>query len=283
VAADDEVQDEDLWIPFLALREDPRATRLREHVQEDIKRGRPHPPRRAGALSRREIVRAAIGVADAEGADAVSMRRIARELHAGTMSLYWHVASKEELLDLMIDAIEGEAEAPEPSGDWRADLAATAHATRSALLRHQWVVNFLAARPPTGPSALRNIERSLGTLDGLGLDMQTAVTILTTLATYVVGSVVREFQERCTERHQAELAASHTGEELADLVAAFRERARGTGRYPHLVAMMDAGVDPDAAGTRDARFEFGLECLLDGVAARVTQPAAAARRPPPAP
>ena len=64
-------------------------------------------PRRAAALSREEIVRAAIKVADAEGPDAISMRRIARELNSGTMSLYWHVASKEELLDLMIDSVQG--------------------------------------------------------------------------------------------------------------------------------------------------------------------------------
>jgi hypothetical protein len=72
--------------------------------------------RRSAALSRDEIVRTAIGVADAEGADAISMRRIARELGSGTMSLYWHVTSKDELLDLMIDAITGEAEAPAPPG-----------------------------------------------------------------------------------------------------------------------------------------------------------------------
>src|SRR5207247_4045186 len=99
VAADDE----ELWAPFLAFRpEDRHAARLRRHVEQDMKRGARHVPRRAAALSRDEIVRTAIKVADAEGPDAISMRRIARELNAGTMSLYWHVASKEELLDLMI-------------------------------------------------------------------------------------------------------------------------------------------------------------------------------------
>ena len=116
-------------------------------------------PRRAAALSRDEIVRAAIKVADAEGPDAVSMRRIARELNAGTMSLYWHVASKEELLDLMIDSVQGEQLAPEPSGDWRADLRALTRSARAALHRHPWMVDFIGGRPP---SARRRCRTSSG-------------------------------------------------------------------------------------------------------------------------
>jgi hypothetical protein len=89
-----DTEDEDLWIPFLAARpRDRKAERLRAHLREDERRGQRHAPRRGAALSRDEIVRTAIRVADAEGADAVSMRRIARELNAGTMSLYWHIVS----------------------------------------------------------------------------------------------------------------------------------------------------------------------------------------------
>ena len=72
---------------------------------------------------------AAIAIADAEGADAVSMRKIAQVLHAGTMSLYWHVANKEHLLDLMLDALMAEVDVPEPTGDWRADLQGLRAAT----------------------------------------------------------------------------------------------------------------------------------------------------------
>jgi len=165
--------DDELWAPFLAFRpEDRHATRLRRHVEEDMKRGARHVPRRAAALSRDEIVRAAIKVADAEGPDAISMRRIARELNAGTMSLYWHVASKEELLDLMIDSVQGEQLTPEPSGDWRTDLRALTRGARAALHRHPWMVDFMGGRPPTGPKALQNIERALSSLDGLGLFMK---------------------------------------------------------------------------------------------------------------
>ena len=265
-----EPEDEDFWAPFLAYRPgDRRAERLRAHAREDARRGQRHPPRRAAALSRDEIVRTAITVADAEGAEAVNMRRIARELGSGTMSLYWHVASKDELLDMMIDAIVGEAQAPEPSGDWRADLRAGACATRDALHRHQWAVNFMSTRPPAGPKMLRNLERSLGALDGLGLDKATALTTLMAVGTYVLGAVLREQQEANGERYIAELFEDVPEAEKQAVIREFTERIRTSGHFPRMVAMLDEGVDPDAAETRDERFEFGLDCLLDGIAARL--------------
>ena len=110
-------------------------------------RGAPSRAARDRGLSREEIVEAAIAVADAEGPDAISMRRIARELRAGAMSLYWHVASKEELIDLMLDSLEAEIGVPEPTGDWQADLRELAHRQRAGLLRHPWVMDH-AGRPP---------------------------------------------------------------------------------------------------------------------------------------
>jgi len=273
VAADDE----ELWAPFLAFRgEDRRATRLRRHVEEDLKRGTRHVPRRAAALSRDEIVRAALSVADAEGADAISMRRIARELNAGTMSLYWHVASKEELLDLMIDAVMGEQQVPEPSGDWRADLGTLARSARSAFHQHLWVMDFMVGRPPAGPKALQNLERALGSLDGLGLDKATAMNIVLTVTTYALGAVMREVQEANGDRYIQQRFAGVTDQEREAMTREFVARLHATGRYPHMTALIEAGIDPDAAHTRDARFEFGLDCLLDGIAARVPRPGAEA-------
>jgi AcrR family transcriptional regulator len=273
-----EPEDEDFWAPFLAYRPgDRRAERLKAHAREDAKRGQRHPPRRAAALSREEIVRTAIRVADAEGAEAINMRRIARELGSGTMSLYWHVASKDELLDLMTDAIAGEAQAPEPSGDWRADLRAMACTTRDTLHRHQWAVNFMSTRPPAGPKALRNLERSLGALDGLGLDKATAMTTLGAVSTYLLGAVLREQQEANGERYMAELFEGVSEAEKQAVIREFTERIAAAGHFPRMVAMLNEGVDPDAAETRDERFEFGLDCLLDGIAARL--PAARPSRP----
>ena len=267
--------DEELWAPFLAFRpEDRHAARLRRHVEQDMKRGARHVPRRAAALSRDEIVRTAIKVADAEGPDAISMRRIARELNAGTMSLYWHVASKEELVDLMIDTVQGEQRAPEPSGNWRADLRALTRNARAALHRHPWMVDFIGGRPPIGPKALQNVERALASLDGLGLDKVTAMTIVMTVTTYALGAALREAQEASGERYLEQQFADVTDEERDAMLADFVARIHATGRYPHMAALIASGVDPDAPETRDERFEFGLDCLLDGIEARLPHPTA---------
>ena len=266
-----DTDDEDLWVPFLAARpRDKRAERLRAHLREDERRGQRHPPRRAAALSRHEIVRTAIRVADAEGADSVSMRRIARELNAGTMSLYWHIVSKEELLDLMLDTVQGDRETPEPSGDWRRDIQGAARAVRDSLHQHPWLMDFIGGRPPAGPKSLRNVERMLGYFDGLGLDMRLAIDVSTTVGTFVMGAVLREVQEHNSQTYAEQMLAELTEAERDNAIGEFTERVRATGRYPHLAELMDAGYDPDAAETRDARFEFGLDCLLDGIAARIT-------------
>jgi AcrR family transcriptional regulator len=225
--------------------------------------------RSAPALSRAEIVDAAIAVADAEGSDAVSMRRIAQVLRAGTMSLYWHIANKEQLLDLMLDALLGEVEVPEPSGDWRADLRTQARNERAMLLRHVWVMDFLGGRPPLGPNTLLLMDRLLATLDGLGLDVAAAMNILGTVQTYVMGSVLREMQEARGQRDQDQ--SGITQEEWEPARTAWRNRLAADGRYTRVVRFLDAGIDPDAAETRDDRFEFGLDCVIDGIAAKVAE------------
>jgi AcrR family transcriptional regulator len=265
-------EDDDLWAPFLAYRPgDRRAGRLRVHAREDAKRGQQHPPRRATALSRAEIVRAAVAVADAEGPEAISMRRIARELNAGTMSLYWHIGSKDELLDLMTDAIYGEIPAPEPGVDWRGHLHALACSVRATLHRHMWAAQFMSGRPPTGPKSLRLLETSLGAMDDLGLDISTMMTVLIAVNTYVLGAVLREHQEQNGARNLAEQFGHLSEAEKKAVLAEFVAGVRRSGRYPHLIAMMDEGIDPDAPESMDDRFEFGLGCLLDGIAARVTR------------
>jgi AcrR family transcriptional regulator len=221
------------------------------------------------ALSRAEIVDAAIAIADAEGSDAVSMRRIAQVLRAGTMSLYWHVANKEQLLDLMLDALLGEVEVPEPSGDWRADLRTQARNERAMLLRHAWVMDFLGGRPPLGPNTLLLMDRLLAAVDGLGLDLAAAMNILGTVQTYVMGSVLREMQEARSQRDQDQ--SGITEQEWEPARAAWRDRLDADGRFTRVVRFLDAGIDPDAAETRDDRFEFGLDCVIDGIAAKVAE------------
>jgi len=252
-----------------SAREAAREDRIAGHVQRHKARGA-QPPRRDRGLSREEIVSAAIAVADAEGPEAISMRRIAREVGAGVMSLYWYVASKEELLDLMLDAIEAEIEVPEPSGDWRADLGAFAHRTRAALRRHQWAVEFIGTRPPSGPNDVRNLERLLSLLDGIGVDdYQVVMGIFMTVATFVIGAVIREAQEVRFQAEQERVEASMTPEEVQAEHERFRSWFESSGQYPHIARLMEAGIDPDDPNTRDERFQFSLDCVLDGIAARL--------------
>jgi AcrR family transcriptional regulator len=255
----------------------PGEQRAAALVKQQRDRGLP-PPRRNQRLSRAEIVRAAIAVADAEGPEAISMRRIARELRSGAMSLYWHVGSKEELLDLMLTEVEAEVEVPQPSGDWRADLRSFARRTRAGMLRHPWAIEFIGGRPPSAPADARNLERVLAILDGHGLSARTTVDIIGTVVTYVLGAVVREGRELRGERDQQRAQADLSPEQLDQQRKRYRDWFHDAGRYPRIVRLMDEEVDPDDPATRQERFEFGLDCLLEGIAARL---AAAAARPGP--
>jgi AcrR family transcriptional regulator len=185
------------------------------------------------------------------------------------MSLYWYVGSKEELHQLMLEKVQAEAEAPEPSGNWRADLREFALNTRAALLRHPWAIDFLGVGPPSGPNNARNLERLIAALDGLSLDIATAIRISMTVATYVMGAALREIQEIRWQHSTTEAMAGMTAAEIAEFLAEFTRRIRESGRYPHIAKIMDADLDPDAPETRDERFEFGLDCVLDGIAARL--------------
>jgi AcrR family transcriptional regulator len=252
-----------------ASREEAHEQRIAGHVQRHRERAT-QPPRRDRGLSLAEIVSAAIAVADAEGPEAISMRRIARELGAGAMSLYWYVGSKEELLDLMLESIEAEIEVPDPSGDWRADLVAFAYRVRAAASRHRWAMEFVGSRPPTGPNDARNLERLLGIFEGATQDdARLTMDIFATVATYVMGAVIREAQEMRSQRDQERAEAGMTEEEIRANREGYHKWFEASGRYPRIVRLMESGVDPDDPNTRDERFQFGLDCVLDGIAARL--------------
>ncbi len=206
---------------------------------------------------------AAIVIADREGAEAVTMRRIARELHAGNMSLYWHVTSKDELLAFMVDAVEGEFQIPAPSGNWRADLTRTAHDIRAVLIRHGWMANFIGYRRSVGPNELVHLENSLATLSGpeVGLGLADGLRILMAVETYVLGFALRDRQELPTERGEAPRLGADPTADTNQQVLAYLGRLKAAGRYPHLTRMFEEGI---ALG-RDERFDYGLKCLLDGI------------------
>ncbi len=134
---------------------------------------------------------------------------------------------------------------------------------------HRWLMDFVGGRPTLGPATLLSLEAALKVLAVLELDPATQIDILTTVNTYVTGAVLRESQEIRTEQAEREARALHSQADAMRDRQAWRDRLLATGLFPHFVRFLDADVDPDAAQTRDARFEFGLDCLLDGVAARI--------------
>jgi len=207
--------DDELWLPPLSAARPGR------------RRPRTGPP----PLTREQIVTAAITIADSEGPDAISMRRIARDLDVGNMSIYWYVAGRDELLALMIDAVEGEFEIPSPSGDWKADVAATARNIRSVLIRHGWMATVIGFRRSVGPNEVVHLENSLATLTGppLHLDLEAALHILMAIETYVLGFALRDQQELRIERQ----GASRVGDGAADDdVARYVDRLDLSRRYP---------------------------------------------------
>jgi AcrR family transcriptional regulator len=225
---------DDLWPP-LSVPSSDRDARAHRKVREYTEQGQLRNQRGRArnrvvpSLSQGEIVDAAIALADAEGADAVSMRRIAQVLKSGPMSLYWHVANKQHLLDLMLDALIAEVRPPEPSGDWRADLRTVARENRSMLLRHRWVLDFLGGRPPLGPNTMLNLDRSLAMLDGLGAGTALALNILETVSTYVLGATLRETREMRVQRDQEQAGISR--DEWEPLRDAWRDRLDTDGRF----------------------------------------------------
>ena len=130
-------------------------------------------------------------------------------------------------------------------------------------------MELLGGRPPSGPNDARNLERLLGMLDGLDLDAGTTMNILGTLVTYVMGVAIREVQEMRGQRDRELAEADLTADELQAEQERFRKWFESSGRYPRIARLMEAGIDPDDPETRDSRFEFGLDCVLDGIATRI--------------
>jgi len=126
------------------------------------------------------------------------------------------------------------------------------------------------SRPPSGPDDARNLERLLSLFDGFALDdARLIMDVFGTVATYVMGAVVRKAQETRGQRDQERAQADLTEDEIQAEHERYRKWFEASGRYPRIVRLMESGIDPDDPATRDERFEFGLECVLDGIAARV--------------
>ncbi|MFI9766978.1 TetR/AcrR family transcriptional regulator [Streptomyces sp. NPDC052415] len=209
------------------------------------------------ALTLDQIVEAAVRVADGEGLEAVSMRRVAAELGTGTMSLYRYVPGKGELLDLMLDRVQRPSENPADLGDgsWRSALEALGRATLGLYRRHPWLLQVNQSRPLLGPSALDGMEKILARLKPMGLSDPETVSAIIMIDGYVVGAARTQLYQQ-----EAERRTGLTDAEFWQAQTPILEKVLTSGRYPLLSSLAEDTWGPDFD-----HFEFGLQRILDGL------------------
>ena len=225
---------------------------------------RPEPGSRRPRYTRQQIAQTALAIADTEGIQEVSMRRLAAELGAGTMTLYHYVHSKDDLLALMEDAIMGELLVPDDQlpSDWRQALTAIARRARATFRRHPWALTGMRGAGMS-PHALGHFEQSLAAVATTGLDAAARLDLIAMVDDYVAGFVLKSDLEPALEAIPPDIAKA---------AADYLEAQLQTGHYPHTQALLGTGdrlaalARLAAAFSNDKRFERGLARLLDGVA-----------------
>jgi AcrR family transcriptional regulator len=238
--------------------------------------GRPQPGKRGpkAALELESVVRAAIELADEQGLDAVSMRRVAERLELGTMSLYTYVPGKGELLDLMVDTVYGERAdemAADPNSGLRERLEALAVGEWAFYQRHPWTLSIASGRSVLGPNEADGYERALSVVADLGLPARDAVAIVDAVSMFVRGAA-----RDAAEAARAEEVTGTTEYEWWTEREAQLTEFMSPERFPTLTALGAAGgfdVPPDTENYNVRfivdDFEFGLQRLLDGIEAHV--------------
>jgi len=219
----------------------------------------------SSALSQEQIVAAAIKIADAEGLEAVSMRRVAGQLNAGAMSLYRYMSTKDDLLDLMLDGVMGAIVADVPqdisisSGDLRRDLHGIGVGLREQIHQHPWLPRLMSGRPAFGPNMVRSVEIALSIFDGMDVKADTMMNAVGTINAFVHGFVQQELAQQEMQRHTGldEL-------EWRATMAPYIRSLLDTGKYPRLTKVIVEGTD-----TIDHTVEFlaQLAMVVDGIVA----------------
>ena len=226
-------------------------------------------------LSVDAIVAAAVRLADAEGLEAVSMARVAEQLGFTTMSLYRHVSSKEELLQLMWNATaQGAEELVIAGDDWRSRLRAWAMIQREMIDRHPWITQMPMAAPPMAPNSLTFVERGLEAMDGTGLSDADKLRIIGLISSYTL-SEARMAHDAARAARAAEAAAGGEAMPVWTFEALLRE-VTDEQTYPrlHRLAWSEGIGDNPAGFDEQEEFRFGLDRILDGaeVLIRMAQP-----------
>jgi AcrR family transcriptional regulator len=189
---------------------------------------------------------------DQHGIAALSMRKLGQSLGVEAMSLYNHVASKDDLLDGIVETVVGEIDLPAEGGHWRAEMRRRAVSAREVLTRHPWATMVMETRPGTGQAAMRYYDAVIGCLRNAGFSIALAAHAFSVLDSYIYGFVLQETG-----------MPFETEEELAD-VAGVILRQLPAEEYPHFYEMItEHALQPGYSYA--AEFEFGLDLILDGL------------------
>ncbi|MEO3868540.1 TetR/AcrR family transcriptional regulator [Nonomuraea sp. B12E4] len=226
---------------------------------------RPRREREQPALSREHIVAEAVRLLDEEGTEALSMRRLGSRLNAGATSLYRHVASKDELFELAVDAIYGELPPPGPAAaGWRESAGDVARGLRATILRHPWIAAKLAevGLAFLGPNALRHSEHLLGLFEAAGFPPAEADQAMSTLVAYVLGVST-------SEAAWLSMIARSGGSQREWTERLWPAAERAVQDYPRLRARYAAQRGDDPARSNEDSFEYGLQRVLDGLQTRL--------------
>jgi AcrR family transcriptional regulator len=205
-----------------------------------------------GRLSRERVLGAAIALADSGGLESLTMRRLGEDLGVEAMSLYRHVANKEDLIDGMVDAVFAEIALPAEGTDWRTAMRERALSTREVLSRHPWATPLMQSRTTPGAATLRHHDTVIGTLRRAGFPVALAAHAFSALDSYIYGFALQE-----------KSLPFDTAEQTADLAQAILGRFP-VDAYPHLAELtvqdvLQPGYD------YGHEFEFGLDLVLDGL------------------
>jgi AcrR family transcriptional regulator len=205
-------------------------------------------------LTRDRVLRAAVALADGIGIESLSMRKLGDAVGVEAMSLYNHVANKEDLLDGMIDVVFGEIDLPSTEDGWRTAMRARAVSARQALARHRWAIGLMESRTSSGATTLRHHDAVIGCLRTAGFSMELTAHAFSAIDSYIYGFALQE-------RGLPFGTAEETAELAQVMLAQFPVE-----EFPHLAAftaehVMRPGYD------YGEEFEFGLDLILDGLQA----------------
>ena len=212
----------------------------------------PHAP-----LSKELVLETAVAFADRHGLESLSMRKLADELGAGAMSLYYYVPNKEHLIDGMVEIVFGEIELPSTEVDWKTAMRRRAISTREVLNRHRWAVGLMEGRMKPGPAGIQLREAILGCLRRAGFSIEMTIQAYSVQDAYIYGFALQERALPFESAEESTEVAEATVQEVSDLVE----------NFPYLAEVV-AGHVANVGYDFGEAFEYGLDLILDALDTR---------------